>query len=99
MATGGLAYPRQVRRPRTETIAFWGVRAIVLAAAVGVALAVPVVPALETLLGSEGWARAAEDRLLVRIGRITEATEDMVDRVGALEQRVGILEEMLLGGG
>jgi hypothetical protein len=54
----------------TLAIVFWGVRAIVLAAALAVALAVPVVPVLETLLGSEGWARAAEVLLLLFFIRV-----------------------------
>jgi hypothetical protein len=31
-----------------------------------VGLAVPLIPALETWLGSEGWARAAEALLLIK---------------------------------
>jgi hypothetical protein len=49
----------------TKTVAFWGLRAIVVAAALAAALAVPVVPALQAVVGSEGWARAAEAFLLV----------------------------------
>ena len=122
----------------------WGVRAIVLVAALAVALAAPVVPALQTVVGSEGWARVAEafllvflfraalvllairkgsfgflgisledaapitseaaaraveDRLVVRIGRISEATKDATNRIRLLEDRVGIIEETLFGEG
>jgi hypothetical protein len=45
-------------------------RGIALAAALAVALAVPVVPALQTVVGSEGWARAAEAFLLVFFFRV-----------------------------
>jgi hypothetical protein len=104
-----------------------------------VALVVPVVPALQTVVGSEGWARAAEafllvfffrvalllfavhegsfgflgislatheasaraveDRLLVRIGRISDETDAATDRIGRLETRVNVVEEALFGGG
>jgi hypothetical protein len=122
----------------------WGVRAIVLAAALAVALIVPVVPALQSVVGSEGWARVAEafllvflfrvalvlfairegkfgflgislehastatpeasvraveDRLLVRIGQISEETDAAAARIGLLEARVEIVEEALLSGG
>ena len=124
---------------RTEKAKFWGPRAVVLAAASAVALAVPVVPVLQTTLGSEGWARvveafvlvfsfrvtlvllavhegsfgflgislathgasarAVEDRLLVRIGRISDETDAAADRIGRLEGRVNIIEEALFRGG
>ena len=119
-------------------------RGIALAAALAVALVVPVVPALQTVVGSEGWARAAEaflfifffraalillairegsfgflgisvedaapitaeaaaraveDRLLVRIGRISDETDAAADRIGRLEGRVNIIEEALFRGG
>jgi hypothetical protein len=109
-----------------------------------VALAVPVVPALQTLVGSEGWARAAEaflfifffratlillairegsfgflgislgdgapitaeaaaraveDRLLVRISRLSEKTNAAADRIGILENKVRIVETTLFGEG
>jgi hypothetical protein len=128
----------------TKTVAFWGVRAIVVAAALAVALAVPVLPALQAVVGSEGWARAAEpllfifffraalvllairegrfgflgislddaapvtsegaaraveDRLLVRIGRISDETDAAADRIGILEDKVRIVEETLFGEG
>jgi hypothetical protein len=108
------------------------VRGIALAAALAVALAVPVVPVLQTVAGSEGWARAAEafllvfffraalvmlairegrfaflgisledaapstaeaaaraveDRLLVRIGRLSEKTNAAADRIGNLREQ------------
>ena len=47
----------------------------------------------------ERSARAVEDRLLVRIGGITVAIETLIDRVEALEQRLGILEETVSGEG
>jgi hypothetical protein len=104
-----------------------------------VALVVPVVPALQTVVGSEGWARAAEafllvfffrvalllfavhegsfgflgislatheasaqaveDRLLVRIGWISDETDAATDRIRRLEARVNAVEEALFGGG
>jgi hypothetical protein len=127
-----------------KSIAAWGVRGIALAAALAVALAVPVVPALQTVVGSEGWARAAEafllvfffraalvmlairegrfgflgvsledaapttaeaaaraveDRLLVRIGRISDANDDAADRIGILEDKVRIVEATLFSEG
>jgi hypothetical protein len=48
---------------------------------------------------SEAAARAVEDRLLVRIGRISDATEDASDRIGILEDKVRIVEETLFGEG
>ena len=102
------------------------------------ALVVPVVPALQTVVGSEGWARAAEafllafffrvalllfavhegsfgflgislatqasaraveDRLLVRIGRISDETDAATDRIRRLEARVNVVEEAMFGGG
>jgi hypothetical protein len=38
---------------------------IALAAALAIGLVVPVVPALQTVVGSEGWARAAEVFLFI----------------------------------
>jgi hypothetical protein len=129
--------------PKKSLVA-WGVRGIALAAALVVALVVPVVPALQTVVGSEGWARAAEafllvfsfratlvvlairegrfgflgvtledaapitaeaaahaveDRLLVRIGHVSDATKDAADRVGILEEKVRIVEATLFGEG
>jgi hypothetical protein len=42
-----------------------GLPTLANAAALAVALAVPVVPALQAVVGSEGWARAAEAFLFI----------------------------------
>jgi hypothetical protein len=117
---------------------------IALAAALAIGLVVPVVPALQTVVGSEGWARAAEvflfifffravlillairegsfgflgvslgdgalltaeaaaraveDRLLIRIGWISDANDDAADRIGILEDKMRIVETTLFGEG
>jgi hypothetical protein len=59
-----------VARRRTEKLVFWGLRALGLAAALAVALAAPAIRPVETWLGSEGWARAAEALLLLFLFRV-----------------------------
>jgi hypothetical protein len=59
-----------VDRPRTKKLVFWGLRALGLAAALAVALAAPAIRPIETWLGSEGWARAAEALLLLFLFRV-----------------------------
>lgn len=48
---------------------------------------------------AEAAARAVEDRLLVRIGRISDANDDAADRIGILEDKVRIVEATLFGEG
>jgi hypothetical protein len=47
----------------------------------------------------EAVASAVEDRLLIRIGRISDANDDAADRIGILEDKMRIVEETLFGGG
>jgi hypothetical protein len=52
-----------------------------------------------SLATHQASARAAEDRLLVRVGRISYAVADAANRIQTLEHKVGIVEEALFGDG